>query len=367
MFRNAVFNIGNPPVFNQASALLFFGAQPAEVLSFLEDAWDRRDPVARPTIIPTPPARRFPPNLRAPLGALGAVPRPVVPPHAIEAYTLENTRIVEIFRRVIGFYLIGEQLAAPPDAAAPNPDVDIGPWLRTTETLFFSSGFPLSSFNVISGIRPDFGAVRRNLYYRLFGYDLNHGADDNRPFDYIKPAASNREFGPMLERLLAEIWRGIVNATNTSGRRDTDDAAIANLCLRVNDMLGTRRRGGNLQREEFFAGAMVSWFHLAILWNSPIVRALKAEADSPAERLQKIGERVGLPAHGRSAAFIQLGPLLGWFLDMIERGAVNDAASAPLLYATPSNTEMVSDIITLYITSTGRDIKASAVTVSQRA
>ncbi len=51
----------------------------------------------------------------------------------------------------------------------------------------------------------------------------------------------------MLERLLAEVWRGIIHARNTSGRNDTDNAAMARYCLTLNDMLGVRRLGGNLQ------------------------------------------------------------------------------------------------------------------------
>ena len=50
----------------------------------------------------------------------------------------------------------------------------------------------------------------------------------------------------------------------------------------------------------------MDWFHLTLSFNTPIVLDLKAEATSAAERLQKIGERVGLPAHSRSDSYFRL-------------------------------------------------------------
>jgi hypothetical protein len=35
-------------------------------------------------------------------------------------------------------------------------------------------------------VRPDIHATRRNAYQRMFGMDLNHGTDDNKPYPYVK-------------------------------------------------------------------------------------------------------------------------------------------------------------------------------------
>ena len=50
----------------------------------------------------------------------------------------------------------------------------------------------------------------------------------------------------------------------------------------------------------------MAWFHLTLSFNTPVVRDLEAEANSAEERLQKIGERVGLPAHTRSDSYFRL-------------------------------------------------------------
>jgi hypothetical protein len=152
-----------------------------------------------------------------------------------------------------------------------------------------------SSENRYSQLRPDASATRRNAYYRMFGLDLNHGTEDNKSYPYTKPTAANREFVPTLELLLTEVWRGITNAKNSSGAKDTDNDAIGTLSLRLRDMLTVRRQNGNLSREEFWFTAMIAWFHLTVEYDSPIVIDLRANATSPEERLKKIGERVDLP------------------------------------------------------------------------
>ena len=136
-------------------------------------------------------------------------------PHLIYAYMVENTRIYDIFRRVILECTPGERLQAGSIKGQGG--------LRASEELFFRDPPPFFAFALTSELRPDPNATRRNAYYRMFGLDLNHGADDNKPYPYVKPAAANREFIPTLEALLTEVWRGIVNARNTSGARDTDD------------------------------------------------------------------------------------------------------------------------------------------------
>jgi hypothetical protein len=361
MFRFAAFNFAGLPQVPVIQEL--FTAHPAEIAGFMEAAWDARNPALNSGVIP---GRGMPASLRSTSGVLaGAVP--TTRPHLIEAFTFENTNAVQIFQRVLSLFSQGEQLAAAPDQAAPNVTTDIMPWLRSTETLFYNDPPPFYAYSVSSAIRSDVHQIRQNAYIRMFGSNVLNPIQPEGNVRAMPPAASNREFWPTLERLLFETWRGIVNANNTSGRRETDDAAIARYSLSLNDMIGVRRRGGTLSREEFAAGCFLNWLHVAIAFDSPIVRALKAEADSPGDRLLKIGERVGVPAHSRSTAFIQLAPLLGWLLETIESGIFNMPASAPNLYSSPANQARVSQIITLYMNATGRDIKASSVTVSQRA
>lgn len=359
MFRIAAFN--PPGVLDQAFTDAIHREHPATIAAFMEDTWANR------------PAGLGPVPPQMPGGLLAQVPlaltnnRPTVRSHLIEAFCLENTRMIEIFQRIISLYLSGEQLASPPDRSASNVATDIVPWLRTTEMLFFNDTSPFHNFTVTSSLRPDPHLVRQNAYIRMFGSNVLNPIQNDPSVKQMPPAAANREFWGTLERLLAEAWRGIVNSSNTSGRNDADAAAIARYALFLNDMLSTRRLGLAIDRQEFAACCLTNWFHVVLLWDSPIVRALKAEADSPADRLSKLGDRVGIPAHSRSASYIQLANLLGHLLLEIEMGIYNTAITATNLYMVPANAQRLSEIITLYMNATGRDLKASTVSVAMRA
>ena len=170
--------------------------------------------------------------------------------HLIYAYMIENTRIYEIFRRMLHELLHGEKLGSP------RQDTQL--WLRSTEELFYRDPPPFSITTLNSYIRPDLRATRRNAYFRLFGMDLNHGDDENKPYAYVRPEAANNEFVNTFEELLREVWIGFTNRSTTSGANPTDDAKIEELARKLHDMLITRRQFGNLSRQEFFFVAMLS-------------------------------------------------------------------------------------------------------------
>ncbi len=135
---------------------------------------------------------------------------------------IENTRIYEIFRRVVHEFLHGEKLGVPGSAESQR-------WLRTTEELFYRDPPPFFITAITGYTRPDIHATRRNAYQRMFGMDLNHGTDDNKPYPYVKAEAANSEFVSTFEEFLREVWVGMENVNNTSGANPTDDAKIADL------------------------------------------------------------------------------------------------------------------------------------------
>jgi hypothetical protein len=246
------------------------------------------------------------------------------------------------------------------------PSVASQHWLRATEDLFYKDAPPFTIQSLSSHIRPDLAASRRNAYWRMFGMDLNHGIKDGRPYPYEKPQAYNSDFVTTFENLLKEVWRGIENFNNSTGANSTDNAAIANLAQHLFNMLAVRRRNGNLSREEYFFVATMSWMHLTVEFDSPIVVDLKATASSPEERLRLIGERVGVPAHGKSESYFRMAEPLSRILRSLETGVFNTPAGAVTLYARPTPaapaTNAISDdmmtIITHWSIATGRDMKA---------
>ncbi|HEY9649579.1 MAG TPA: hypothetical protein V6C95_02870, partial [Coleofasciculaceae cyanobacterium] len=166
------------------------------------------------------------------------------------------------------------------------------------------------------------------------------------------------EFQKTFEEFLREVWVAIANANNTAGTSPRDDAAIANLARRLYDMLRTRRQNGNLSQEEFFFVSMMSWFHLSVQFDSPIVVSLRAEGSSEEERLKKIAERVKLPLHAKSYYFFGLADRMSWLLTQIEMGTYNDPLAVPALYTPGSTAEGVMRlIITYWSEATERNMK----------
>jgi hypothetical protein len=360
------------------AALRVFDLHPLQLTRFLEEAWFARADVAGR------PSPAVPPDLLDDLGSgidtlLGQIttdiyplfirnpsdqPRKVIWNHLIYAYMIENSRIFEIFQRVLREYLTGENLEVPSEATHR--------WLRSAEDLFYRDLPSAHISAVTSDVRPEMRASRRNAYFRFFAMDLNHGTVENQPYPFEKPKAANRDFVRIWEEFLREVWKGIENSINTSGVNATDDAAIANLANQLFDMLRVRRARGNLSREEFVFVTTFSWFHLTVEFDSPIVRDLKAEATSPEERLRKIGERVGLPAHAKSESYFVLAEAMSRLLIDIEMGLFNSPNNVRALYAPPTPAvpnplrEDVMTVIAHWSLATGRDLKAGKVTVSPR-
>jgi len=366
MFRQLAvskFNTLNPPLQDrEREADLVLSKHPFEIASLLEEVWNGRPKPSPPsppfTDLGSPANRSAMPNF--PQGVPFPVPRDAAPlrfpwDHLIYAYMIENTRIYEIFRRVLHELLHGEKLGTPiPESVA---------WLRTTEELFYADSAPFTISNTMSHIRPDHRATRRNAYQRMFGMDLNHGADDGKPYSYLKAEAANTDFVSTFEEFLREVWVGMTYVTATSSSNPTDDSKIAELVGKLFNMLRSRRQNGNLSREEYVAVTTMSWFHLTLEFDSAIVKSLRAEASGVEQRLFKIAERVALPAHGLSKNFFDVADPISRILIQIESGEFNSPSAVRGLYtptASPTESDMRT-IITHWTAITGRDVKARKV------
>jgi len=323
------------------------------------------------TAVPIQPAEILGAPFTAPLSQPGiqgtadgiTIPTPAKPTywdHMIYAYVIENTRIFEIFSKVLETYMFSEQLETP------SPPSQL--FWRNLECLIFGDAMPSMLWTTSTRLRRDEVADRLTAYYRMFGIDVAHAADIAGQHPYQKPAAANRDFIPTFEAFAREVWRGIVNAHNTSGANDTDPTVIATLARRIYDMMVTRRINGNLSREEFRAVAIMSFLHLAVLYDSPAVVDLKATASSPEMRLQKIAERVGMTAHPKSKPFFDLAAPFSTLMQFIETGKFNNASVAQTLYYPPSPvSEVAETAIDQYTLATGRDLKSQAVSLVRRA
>ena len=113
---------------------------------------------------------------------------------------------------------------------------------------------------------------------------------------------------------------------------------------------------------------MMSWFHLTVETDSAVVIDLRAQATSAEQRLFKIAQLVGVPAHGLSGSYFDIADEhladccssieTGIFTAVPQRrcGAVHRQAS-PL-------ERVMRTIITHWSIITGRDMKAGKIAPS---
>ena len=353
MFLQISRDLGGYLLPDNANAVL--RGHPADLAFMLDRAWDQRTPVNRyfsPTdsiaIHRGAKADAFDSAFNTALDDPGVDETF----HLIYAYVIENTRIYEVFQRVLTALLHGEELGFP--------SCDTQLWLRATEELFYRDTPPWLIQSLSSNIRSDHRSTRRNAYYRMFGLDLNHGTGSGAQYPYVKGTGANTEFTSVLERFLREVWKGMINVRNFGGPNETDDAVITDLVNRLQSMLLLRRQNGNLAREEFFYTATMQWFHLTVSFDSPIVVDMRSQAENEADRLKMIAARVGLPAHPQSYSFFQMAEPLSHILCHIESfdphvDTVQDFYRAGVLRGN------METIITHWSIATGRNLKARDV------
>lgn len=366
--------------------LTLFEFHPLQLHRYLEQAWAAGGFEPYSIIPPTPKnpvylgdagivdAMRLPPDILSTLpSGIGAPPtphgRPYYTPnpppglnlvlgqkqpweHLIYAYLIENTRVLQIFRRVVEWYAAGERLEVP--------TIDTRAWLRSTEELFFREPPAFHISSVSSWTRPDLEASRRNAYWRMFGMDLNHGGSDGRPYPYVRGAGGNADFIPLWESFLQEVWQGFINRKNSSGENYSDPESVANRADGLAQLMRVRREKGNLAREEFFFTAMLSWFHLTLEADTPVVIDLKAEATTPEERLRKIGERVGIAPHPKARSFFEMAEPASSLMRFLELERFSESTTAAALFNDEPNNAARADaliVINHWSMATGRDLK----------
>lgn len=292
---------------------------------------------------------------------------PLLWDHLIYAYLIESTGVYEIIAQILGRIVRGETLGRlRPETLQ---------WARATEELLFRDPPPFSIGGIESRVRPDIRIQRRNAHWRMFGLDLPHplpsssaaAGASQAPWKLDIGNGANTGFVGRWNELLTQVWIGYENKTNESGANATDAQYVGLLCEAIDDMLGNRRQGGLLAREELSHVAAMSWCHLTVEEDTPLVQDLQATATTPAERLAKLGERVGMAPAPRSQELFELAEPMSSLLWAIELGFFNRTGRPEALYLpnvpngppTTLNQE-VNRIIDLWQSATGTRIKTPA-------
>lgn len=256
-----------------------------------------------------------------------------IPPyHMIYAYLIENTRIAQIFAKLLTLYFHDEVLGK-------TAEPDVVKWLTNTENLFFKTIRDDRYRKIQGALRPDGEAMRRNAYYRMFGMELGFGNMNNeKPQDlYYKPQFYNKSFISLFESFLSEFWQAYTNVTNSNSANTTDYVHIIDTVKELRRTLMSRRTNNlqeenvfenymyfNLSREEYSSTILLAWLHYIISDNSPVVKWLGCEANNPGERLKNIGSKVGIKAHSKSSFIFEIAEPMADLLRKIEAGDFKD-------------------------------------------
>jgi hypothetical protein len=298
--------------------------------------------------------------------------------HLIFAYLTENIRMLQIFERLIDKYLTDEELGIAADSHVFN-------WIHNSEKLFFAND---SLKTIRSLIRPNADATRRNAYWRMFGMDLAFGdinSPNNGSIPYVKARVANQQFVALFEKYLGEVWQSYINANNSSGINSSDISAVVDLALQLRELLMARRGDTgmnsyanlNLSREEFYSVFITSWFTFIISDDTPVVKFLNCQSSTIGERLQKIGNKVGIPAHSKCQPLFEMAGAASNVLSTIEMGGVLDNSQImtnvlrslipPVSPVATPQMNLMNDLLTVinnWERATGHKIKTPAASIS---
>jgi hypothetical protein len=153
----------------------------------------------------------------------------------------------------------------------------------------------------------------------------------NGSIPYNKSKASNQQFIILFERYLSEIWQGYINARNTSGANTSDVNILIELSQQIQEMLIARRGNmnntyahQNLSKEEYSSVLMSNWFAFMVSFDSPIVTHLGCQSSTIGERLMKIGDKIGIPAHRKCQSLFEMASPASTVLLAVEVGGLLD-------------------------------------------
>jgi hypothetical protein len=254
--------------------------------------------------------------------------------HMIYAYLVENSRIAQIFERLLFLYLHDEKL----NKATTPLNREAFQWIINTENLFFKE-LPNASYrNITSLVRTSSDSTRRNAYFRMFGMDLAFGdLSSNATVNFHKAEFNNQPFIVLFEKFITEIWQAYTNARNQVGPNTTDIFSIVDTAQKIQEMLMSRRttettfnnyRYFNLSKEEYSSVVMMSWFYEVVSYDSPLIQFLRCNGNTPGERLINVGKKVGINAHSKSEGLLDIAPPMNTLLRRIELGDYNPANEA---------------------------------------
>jgi hypothetical protein len=226
--------------------------------------------------------------------------------HLIWSFFVESTGIVEVFRVLFKSFLVTDGILK----LNRKDDKALIELLKTT----LNNTFPFPS----SSITPDLENLRYNAYWRLFGYVIK-GKESYLAAE-LKPTNYNADFNSMFEKIMYEIFQGVLDKQITIEKL-ANPSALAQL---LNDLRRQLQNRTYNEIEDIAELWYANFSMLRLLLNDDtknhdlMVKRLNIRSTGEDKRLIELGEKLNVPVATTSLYLFILADKMQEFLKRIE-------------------------------------------------
>lgn len=270
--------------------------------------------------------------------------------HLISSYFIESTGIVEVFRVLLRSFQVTDEILK----LNRTEDKDLIELLKVV----LVKTFPIPE----SSITPDPEGLRYNAYWRLFGYVIK-GKEDRLSGD-LKPNSYNAEFNTMFEKVMYEIFQGILDNQITIERLGNPNA-LSQLLNDLSEQLRNRTYNTIEDQAEYWYAVFTALRALVTDDQNNhdlMVKRLNIRSIGEDKRLIELGEKLNVPVAIKSVYLFTLADKMQDFLKRIEDTTWTPAEAAKLF----NEETNFKEISSAWYQVTGKDLLADALAARRR-
>jgi len=257
--------------------------------------------------------------------------------HLIYSYFVESTGIIEVFRKVFTSFFISDELLK----LNRHDDAELIEKIKETINLVYPKP--------ISKITPDFEELRRNAYWRMFGYTIRN----NNAFPKVR--GFNSEFNKNFEAIMYEIFQIILDK-GIAIEKIGNPNALSNLLINLHEMLNNRKYN---EIEDISAYWYLGLERLLSLLDDDdfMQRRLNIRSEGRDRRLIELGEKLRVPVAKETLYLLQLAKHMDKFLTRVE----TTAWTTELANSLANEDFFFKEISSAWYQITGKDFLAEAL------
>jgi hypothetical protein len=271
--------------------------------------------------------------------------------HLIYSYFIESTGIVEVFRKLFTSFLLDDEILKL------NVQEDSDLIRRIKENI--KDVYSKSS----SSIAPDPDKVRRNAYWRLFGYTLRGKGTFPNGSRY-SGVRYNAEFNKTFESVMVQIFQIILDKGITLERLGNANA-LAELLDNLKRQLVGRTYNTIEDISQDFA---FKFYSLSTLLgnNKLMIDRLSIRSNDPTRRLIELGKKLKVPVAKESSYLFLLASRMNIFLRKVEEEPEWTPQKAKNMVSSDKDEVFFKEIQNAWYQVTGKDFLAEAMKARRR-